>query len=48
MTRSKLPKAIRFTDWVFDDLLPKIRKFGKPNPGWMTGIGLSPNGVNTS
>ena len=29
MTKSKLPKAERFTDWIFDDLLPKIRKFGK-------------------
>jgi prophage antirepressor-like protein len=29
ITRSRLPKAIRFTDWIFDDLLPKIRKFGK-------------------
>lgn len=29
ITRSRLPKAIRFTDWIFDDALPKIRKFGK-------------------
>ncbi len=29
ITRSKLPKATKFTDWMFDDLLPKLRKYGK-------------------
>lgn len=29
MIGSRLPKAIRFADWIFDDVLPKVRKFGK-------------------
>ena len=26
--KSRLPKAIKFADWVYEDLLPTIRKFG--------------------
>lgn len=29
MTRSRLPKAIKFTNWIYDQLLPNIRKYGK-------------------
>lgn len=29
MARSQMPNAIIFSDWIFDDLLPTIRKFGK-------------------
>lgn len=29
ITRSRLPVAKRFTDWVYEDLLPTVRKYGK-------------------
>lgn len=29
ISRSRMPAAGRFVDWVFDDLLPTIRKYGK-------------------
>lgn len=33
-TRSRLPEAVRFTNWVYEDVLPSLRE--NPLPGYLT------------